>query len=320
MTALDNRSSFMGFSARVRTAIRRVLSKPELLSLVGRRRRFVFCYHDVSEPSSPVHSPLYSTPPEVFRRHLKVLSRFFDWVSLDQVLEAGDQLRPQASITFDDGFLSIRDVALPILKEAGIPAAVFVCKLAAEKNFLPVTTRHLISENPDWKASFPELLTSSNAGYGFIQPALDEAMINRLEEIEAAGVLRERFYLSPTEIQDLRSKAVIVGSHSASHRVLSAAGSATLEAEISDNTAFLKRLGIETRHFALPFGKREHYSSGVLKALRSHGYSAVYTTNPRDFVPTGNDEVLVSRICVAGQSVEDLSFSILRTLFQAIDL
>ena len=145
-------------------------------------------------------------------------------------------------------------------------------------------------------------------------------MIIRLDENVASGVYRERFYLSPTEIQDLQSRAVIIGSHSASHRVLRGVGNTTLEAEIADNASFLKGLGIETRHFALPFGKREHYSSSVLKALRRHGYPTVYTTNPRDFVPAGNDEVLVPRICVAGQSVEELSFSVLRTLFQAIDL
>ena len=304
---------------RVRGLVRGLLSNPLLLRMMG-SRRFVFCYHDVSDSAHPAHSPLYSTRPELFRSQIAMLSRYFTWASLDELMTPRKGHRPTAALTFDDGFLSVKEVALPLVKAAGIPLALFVCKNAAERNFLPVTTRHLISRDPEWARRFGDLLPVSNSGYGFIQPQLDEALFCRQDEIETAGVLRQRIYLSPDEIVELAANGTLIGSHSATHRVLGSVDAGRLAKEISENASFLRRLGIENKHFALPFGKREHFGPAVLEAILGGGYRFVYTTNPTDFVPSNKQTLLVPRICVAGQSVEELSFAILRTLLQKIDL
>ena len=212
--------------------LRRALSRPGFLSMVT-HRRFVLCLHDVSDPSDSAHSPLYSTTPDHLRRHIDRLSPFLDWVPLERILSPEPPgRRPIAAITFDDGFRSVKDVATPILDAVGIPFAIFVCKLAAERNFLPITTRHLIGKNPVWRERFSDLLPVATKGYGFIQPRLDEDLIARIDEVEMAGVLKERVYLLPEEIRSLHSRGVSVGSHSVTHRVLQ-----TLKAEARGNAA-----------------------------------------------------------------------------------
>src|SRR5712692_2766697 len=66
----------------------------------------------------------------MFAQHLDWLGRYFRFVSLD---ELGDRLadgdgrgEPLAAVTFDDGYRDVYAHAFPLLKERGIPAAVFV--------------------------------------------------------------------------------------------------------------------------------------------------------------------------------------------------
>jgi peptidoglycan/xylan/chitin deacetylase (PgdA/CDA1 family) len=87
--------------------------------------------HDVSE-----HHGGYLYDPEVadataqqFRRRLEMLARIGTPIGMDQLLRGldGAALPPNpVMITFDDGYRSCHDVALPILRELGIPATFFI--------------------------------------------------------------------------------------------------------------------------------------------------------------------------------------------------
>ena len=69
-------------------------------------------------------------PEEVFRRQIEFLSRHYRPVSLQQVVNAisdGAPLPEQAAlVTFDDGLRNNATVAWPILREMGVPAAIFL--------------------------------------------------------------------------------------------------------------------------------------------------------------------------------------------------
>ena len=97
----------------------------------------MFLYHDVSEPDCPQYSPHYSTRVGNFKSQIELLARHFRLVSLDEVIARGlDSSRRLASLTFDDGFLSVKNEALPYLRGKGIPFSVFVNSTAIKHNRL----------------------------------------------------------------------------------------------------------------------------------------------------------------------------------------
>jgi peptidoglycan/xylan/chitin deacetylase (PgdA/CDA1 family) len=211
--------------------------------LSGLRKRFVFLYHDVSDPGSPQYSSLYSTTVQNFKSQVELIAQQFNLVSLEEVL-SGDSDRKQrlASITFDDGFLSVKDEALPYLRAKGIPFSVFVNSMAIKHNRL-----------------------SNGAGASTIdydrKVFLDERDIN---DLAAQGVL-------------------IGNHSSTHKVLARCDQAALREEVLENKLYLEELTGTEVKHLALPFGKREHYNAEVLDYCHSVGHEYVYTTNPTWF-------------------------------------
>jgi len=92
----------------------------------------ILTYHRVDEPSArPDLMPsLISATPARFKAQMELVARDFDAVSLGDVLDALDDPRrlPRRSVlvTFDDGYRDFSTKAWPILRDASVPAALFV--------------------------------------------------------------------------------------------------------------------------------------------------------------------------------------------------
>jgi len=97
----------------------------------GDRIVAILSYHKIGEPSVPDWNTWFHIPEAIFAEHLSCL-RENGWhvIGLEDFLRSltvPDSL-PQRSVllTFDDGYQSMRRVALPWLVEFGYPAVVFV--------------------------------------------------------------------------------------------------------------------------------------------------------------------------------------------------
>ena len=249
--------------------------------LTGPHKRFVFLYHDISDPHAPQHSPLYSTQVEKFKSQVEFFARHFKFVSLEEVVTNGSpQAQRLASITFDDGFLSVKNEALPFLQAKGIPFTVFVNSMAVKQNRL---------------------------FYG-----ADVASINRSYE--------GKVFLDEDDLKHLAAKGVAIGNHSSTHKVLAECDEATLRAEVLDNKVYLEGLtGTAVKHLALPFGKREHYNEQVLNFCYSVGHDYVYSTNPTSF-EAARGRRLIPRVAILNEGAEELIFMINRPLLKKIDI
>src|SRR6266849_2170546 len=171
--------------------------------MTGPGKRFVFLYHDVSDPSSPQYSPLYSTGISQFRLQIELLSKYFKFVPLEEVVAHNSNVKQRlASITFDDGFFSVKEHALPYLQSKGIPSSVFVNSTAIKHNRL---------------------------FYGTGVPS-----INRTYE--------RKVFLDESDIRELAAKGVVIGSHSSSHKVLAECDETSLREEVLDNKMYLEGL------------------------------------------------------------------------------
>ena len=93
----------------------------------GNGRVAIVNYHRVLAAPSPF---LASEPDiDIFTWQMELLARCFNVLSLREALAAIDAGRvpPRAvCITFDDGYRSVHDLALPVLRRLGLPATVFV--------------------------------------------------------------------------------------------------------------------------------------------------------------------------------------------------
>lgn len=100
-----------------------------LLTLAGRlSQKFIFlkkksvilCYHDISQSKWR-----FTTKPQDFDRQIELLKKHYQVVSLPELLQ-NQANSPYATITFDDGYTSLKEIALPILKKHGFVATAFV--------------------------------------------------------------------------------------------------------------------------------------------------------------------------------------------------
>src|SRR5437879_6095862 len=195
--------------------------------LAGGDKRYIFLYHDISDPGSAQYSPLHSTPVPRFHEQIEFLTKHFRIVSVEEIVLGNlDRKIHVDSVTFDEGFFYVTAHALRYLTSKRIPFAVFVNKMAIKHNRL--------SNSP--------------------------------EESPVEKNLPNKVFLDENDIKYLFEKGVIIGSHSSTHKVLAQCDDGELRKEVLDNKLYIEGvLGKPVKHMALPFGKREHYNEHVLE-------------------------------------------------------
>jgi peptidoglycan/xylan/chitin deacetylase (PgdA/CDA1 family) len=96
-----------------------------------RRQLAVLGYHKIGVPPSGGWETWFLISRETFRLQLRALIEA-GWTVVDMnaivdALDSPDVLPAKAAlITFDDGYRSVREVALPIVQDLGVPTTVFV--------------------------------------------------------------------------------------------------------------------------------------------------------------------------------------------------
>ena len=248
-----------------------------------RHKRVIFVYHDVSDLAAPHHTPNYSTTISAFRAQIDLLAHTFTFVPLDELVRPSGSSARLAALTFDDGFLSVKDEAMPLLHAKGIPFSIFLNRRAIEENRL---------------------------SYGPAYPHLDK-------------VHDHKVFLDEDDVRALSAAGILVGNHSATHRALADLDDGDLPGEVLDNKRYLEGLvGKEISHFAVPFGKRQHYDDRSLAYCFGSGHSYVYSTNPTFFDPRmlGDGPHLLPRIEVSREPTEKIFFLLNRPMLRPVDL
>lgn len=171
-------------------------------------------YHSISENYYDDPMKLFTINPNEFESHIKLLNamkeyRFLDLSKIERLKNFDNYY---ISITFDDGFSNVLDIAAPILCNAGIPFSVFVVK-----DYIFNNKKNYLTEIELKELSKLKNVTIGSHGSSHL----------RLEKLSDKEISNELFY-SKTYIEDLIGKPVKLISYphgSFDHRAISIAES-----------------------------------------------------------------------------------------------
>jgi peptidoglycan/xylan/chitin deacetylase (PgdA/CDA1 family) len=199
----------------------------------------VLCYHGVS---ATCPSPL-TIPPERLREQLaRLLRRGWRTSTFTEAVSRPEQPRTLA-VTFDDGLRSVWRLALPVLRELGVPATVFVPTGFVERGGL------------------------------FVWPET-ESWLGTEHEHELEG-------MSWTELAELRDAGWEIGSHSVTHARLDGLGDAALASELHESRAAIERNLGSCSSIAYPYSDVDDRVAAAARAAGYEAGAAVLPVRHR---------------------------------------
>jgi peptidoglycan/xylan/chitin deacetylase (PgdA/CDA1 family) len=224
----------------------------------------ILCYHNVVGSDQPHGDPELHMPFARFERQLRWLVARYEIVSLRELalrFASGGRLKKVAAVTFDDGYAGVYEHAVPLLKDLGIPATVFVVADAPEQ------LDGFWWDHPGVVAS----LTPTRRERWLTCLRGDGRAI--LSEVDPQCAIAIRSAHRPADwsaIKAAASEGIDVGAHSASHRALPMLSDAEIDHEVTTSRDVIYRAsGLWSEFFAYPYGL---WDSRSRDAVRRAGY------------------------------------------------
>jgi peptidoglycan/xylan/chitin deacetylase (PgdA/CDA1 family) len=258
--------------------------------------RAVLYHHLTDHASSLVDQLAVSTPPDVFEAHVRKMARDYEVVSLDAVL-SGELPRRALLITFDDGYRSIAEVALPILGRLGLPSVFFITGECLERDSLPLDNllSHLCASvgfdrlgaalHPDARGTgtFRQLLDLVAAmPYGRRLGVGDE-LAERFDLDQARLRGQSGMFLDPEDLAGLAAYGCEIANHARTHLFCRSIVDETFaHNQLVEHARRLESLtGHPVRAFSYPYGRRDDAKVMVERVLRESGHEASFLAESR---------------------------------------
>ena len=266
----------------------------------------VIGYHRVVEnfaASAATSIPSMLVSRQMLERHLDWLGRRFRFVSLDELgarLDGSDGSHDAiAAITFDDSYRDFYDHAFPLLRQKGIPAAVFVVTglvnttgVQIHDKLYLLLMRRFADRN--WKPgdlggvlqglgiSLPNVIANTpyQATRALLEALPQESIRTVMAALESETPIPENtfqpFYSLTWEMLDRIQRAgMTIGSHTRTHVLMNnESGDRVVDEVTGSREEIERRLGATVRHFAYPSGQ---FNTASVNAVANAGYRFGYT-------------------------------------------
>ena len=264
---------------------------------VGAGRLCIVNYHRILAAKDP----LLDAEPDLatFRWQMELLASCFNVLPLyDAVQLLGSARMPPRAvcITFDDGYRSVHDLALPILQQLKLPATVFVSsgyadggnmwndRIIEAAHKLPATELDLsalglgaygMASQEQRRQSAARLTASSK----YLPPGARADLIRRLEQL-VGEPLEADLMLTPAMLLSLDRAGIEIGGHTISHPILTSLTDQGARHEIEGGRKELEAiLGKPVRLFAYPNGKAgKDFDQRHAAMVKEAGFCAAFTT------------------------------------------
>ena len=257
----------------------------------------VVLYHHLADNSTELEGMLdVATPPALFEAHIARLLRDYEVVDLDCVL-SGRLPRRALLITFDDGYRSVLDIALPTLRRLGVPSVFFVTGAFLDPGALPLDNllcwltprvglpsleRAITGVAPQCQ-TVCELIDSTAALPFTRRMRLSDELGERYRVDQSRIRSDSQLFLEPHELSRCRGFRCEVASHTESHVFCR---SITTEAqgagEVVEYRDKLEKLTAQpVRAFSYPYGNRRDATPLVERMLAESGHEASFLVESR---------------------------------------
>ncbi len=302
--------------------------------MVMRRKAVVLMYHRVltaDEQARTASHPALVVDRQTFAMHMSVLKRHFSVLSVEQFAECMERRIPfpdsTCVITFDDGWRDNFTNALPILKEHGLPALVFlpVNYVGQRRLFWQEALTHLLLRAIDESRRAPErrqMLARLLAPVG-LEGVLElpdsdprPAVVSRIDVLKrhdrasvcalldaiatALGVRLADLtgvdsFIDWSEADVMSRQGIQFGGHGAEHLLLTQVSDEAAEQEIrAAKTVIDEKLNERVLTFSYPNG---YLTPAIAAKVRACGYRLAFITK-RGFVSCDDDPFTVKRLNV----------------------
>jgi len=263
----------------------------------GQAKLSILIYHRVL----PVSDPMLPGDPDAatFRWHMQTTSRLFNILPLGEAasrLASGTLPARAACITFDDGYADNARVALPILRELGIPATFFVAVDYLDGGMMfndrvLETLRRL----PEGEVELAGVGLGGRELSGVVQrAAVAMEIIRAVKHLDASEredrvqalvdlcpeSLPADLMMSTDELRTLAGAGMEIGGHTRTHPILTRIPDAQAMGEIGGGREVLESiLGQPVRLFAYPNGKPgQDYDARHVAMVRECGFNTAVST------------------------------------------
>jgi peptidoglycan/xylan/chitin deacetylase (PgdA/CDA1 family) len=289
----------------------------------------VLAYHRIGTGEAcPVDEGTFSASREQLASQVRLVERWARLAHLDEVEElyaSGRRFdQPLVLLTFDDVYRDNYTAAFPVLKAAGATAVFFVPTGLLERAHVPwwdriaYAVKH--SRCDACRLSYPdgmeltglrtrpqtvvlELQTRCKQDAGLDTPRFVEAI-----ESAAGASARELGELLAgwNDLREMVEGGMVVASHTHTHRPLGHLSYAEQYEELERSRFVLrKRVGVDTRAVAYPFGKRSHFNDDTRRAMTELGYRLGFS-HYNGWNPRPGDPFDIRRIPIE-PTISDLS-------------
>ena len=173
-------------------------------------------------------------------------------------------------VTFDDGYRSVLQHALPVLERFEVPAVVFVCTGPAQRREL------LWYDAMERRGRGSEIENAKRLSYHCWQVLADRVR-------RSADENDERAVMTPGEVASLAKHPLIeIGAHTVDHPLLSQLSVAAQRRQIAESIETLRAwTSRPIRAFAYPNGQRGDFTEDTIRIVRECGIDAAFSTEPR---------------------------------------
>ena len=221
----------------------------------------IFIYHDVS--SKPSHfSKKYNLniPPDVFYSQVRAINNIFNIISPSDLINSHFE-RPAALFTFDDGFKSYFNNALPILKEFNSPSINFInYDVINGELFWPCLTTYLCNYDPNYAEykKTNKMNDCKKPEYLFMNESSVDAYIKQSNKEKLYSLVREyqgKFANKTDLIKSNEFHISFLGSHLYKHLNCASISIDRLKQMQKRNVKYLSKFPNFINYFAYPFGQ-----------------------------------------------------------------